>query len=239
MKRLSCVLCALAMLMPSSLALALCSLPQPCLVCAEYYRSELIIDGTLIRVDNNLYDHDPQAITSRDYTMSVEKVFRGKIKGNIRIHEENDSGRASFDWIRGRKYLLFLFYTPKDNAWELDGCGNSAPLIKANKTLVEIRLLATASGDGVIHGTVSTYETKRTPDGVHIEATGEAGHFSADTDDDGAFQIKVPAGQYAVRAALKGRFFRVDSISYDDPDKIQIHPGGCAQIQFEEFDTPR
>jgi hypothetical protein len=62
--------------------------------------------------------------------------------GSIQIHEGNDSGRATFDWVPGGKYLLFLFYVPREKSWELDGCGNSGPISGAETTLSQASFVA-------------------------------------------------------------------------------------------------
>jgi hypothetical protein len=91
------------------LARAVCSQPQPRSVCAEYSASKLVVEATLLRIDNVLYKNDPESVTGSYYTLRIDRVFRGTAGQTVRIYEENASGRASFDWKVGRKYVLFLF----------------------------------------------------------------------------------------------------------------------------------
>jgi hypothetical protein len=73
---------------------------------------------------------------------------------------------------------------------------------------------------------------------VHIEARGATGLFEAITDEKGTFQLSVPVGQYVVRAVKEGSAFEADILSYEKPQNIRIEPGGCAQIQFFQAESP-
>jgi len=167
-------------------------------------------------------------------------VLRGKAGGNIHVYEANDSGRAGFDWVSERRYLLFLFFSAGEKAWELDGCGNSNPLSEANLALSEIAAIQGSRGGGVIHGVVrgSEQEPATSIPNVRVEAQGTTGHFTATTNEKGEFQIIVPAGQYVVSASKDGKAFGKSDFSYEDPRKIQIEPGGCAQVELAEIGRP-
>jgi hypothetical protein len=225
------VLCAavIPLLAPAAPAMPVCNDPRPRLVCAEYFASQLVVEATLIQTRVLPDKHYPEAYV---YTLHVNRVLRGKIVATVSVYEGNDSGRAAFDWVRRKKYLLFLFYATDENAWTLDGCGNSGPLSHASKALAEIATIKTVHGGGVIHGVVG--ESLSTPlSGVRVEAVGKTGHYEATTNEKGEFQIDVPAGQYVVHALKSGLSFDKDDFSYEDPEHIQIEPGGCVQIQFD------
>ena len=124
----SCLICAAIFLLFASPALPFCLVPQPRLVCAEYFRSELVIKATLIQTTARHDVDDPEGISAYVYTMQVNQVLRGSATGRLQVYEENSSGRAGFTWVPGREYLLFLNYNQNDHTlWELDGCGNSGP----------------------------------------------------------------------------------------------------------------
>jgi hypothetical protein len=241
MKSLACLLCAIIMLIPAPLAVAYCRVPQPRLTCAEYFASPLVVEATLVRTHVLGDKADPLGISAYVYTMRVNNVLRGKVKGNLRIYEGNDSGRAPFDWIPGKEYLLFLFYVSQEKSWELDGCGNSWPLDTAKAALSEIETIKAAHDGGVIYGTVS-HDVLYVPiPGVHIEVQGEEVqgenvHYATATNEKGEFQMNVPAGRYSLRVVERGILFKMDGISYEDPGGIQIEPGGCVQIQFVEVE---
>jgi hypothetical protein len=49
--------------------------------------------------------------------------------------------------------------------------------------------------------------------------------------------MKVPAGQYAVRVIdEEDVIYPTAEFSYEDPQKVQIECGGCAQVQFTQVD---
>lgn len=212
--------------------MAFCSVPQPRLVCAEYFASQLVVEATLIQTRQLHSKEDPESISAFVYTLRVNRILRGNAIGTIRVYEGNDSGRATFDWVRGREYLLFLFHGTTRKSWELDGCGNSTLLSRAKAALAEIAEIKAARGGGVIHGAVSEEALSTPAPGVRIEAIGSAGHYETTTNERGEFQIDVPAGQYVVRAVKTGVAFGKADISYADPRQIRIAPGGCAQVQL-------
>lgn len=228
-------LCAAALLLPAQWAMAYCNVPQPRLVCAEYYASQLVVEATLVKI-RTLHDKDdPEGISAHVYTLSVDRVLRGKAEGRIRIYEGNDSGRATFDWVQGKRYLLFLYYASYDRALELDGCGNSGPLDESKHALSEIAAIKSAHDAGFIHGVVVGMQPSSPLAGVHLEADGSRGRFAAITDKDGKFQIKVPVGQYSIRVVEHGRHFGEAGFNYENPASARIYPGGCVQVQFGEM----
>lgn len=213
-------------------AMPFCFVPQPRLVRAEYFASQLVVEATLVQT-RALHDpDDPQGVSAYVYTLRVDRVLRGKAAATLRVHQGNDSGRATFGWVRGREYLLFLFYAPEDKSWELDGCGNSGPLSGAKMALAEIASIKASHGGGSIQGIVSEQALSTPISGVRVEAIGKTGRYEATTNEKGQFQIDVPAGQYVVNAFKSGMSFDKADISYEDPRHIRIEPGGCAQIQF-------
>jgi len=219
--------------------MAFCRVPQPRLVCAEYFASQLVVEATLVQASVLHDKDDPQGISAHVYTLGVSRVVRGNIAGTIRVYEGNDSGRATFDWAPGTKYLLFLSYMPSEKYWELDGCGNSGPLSLAETALSEIGVIQAAHDGGIIHGVVSRQALSTPIAGVHVEAQGNKGHYAATTDEKGEFHIKVPAGRYSIRAVETGLSFVTADISYEGPRRIRIEPGGCAQVQLAEAGNPR
>lgn len=236
MKSLACFLCATLMLLSARFALGFCFVPQPRLTCAEYFASQLVVEATLVQTKIIGEKGDPLGIQAHVYTLAVNKVMRGKIVGRIQVYDGNDSGRATFDWTRGKKYLLFLSYVPSENSWALDSGGNSGPLDTAKAALTEIEAVNASHDGGVIYGVVSQQALSTPIPGVHVEAKGENGNYAATTDEKGEFQMKVPAGHYSVSASQYGISFNKADISYEDPGSIQIEPGGCAQVQFAQVE---
>ena len=128
MKSPSYFLCAVVVLVCASPALPFCLVPQPRLVCAEYFRSQLVVKATLVQTATLHDKDDPDGISAYVYTLQLNQGIRGSVIGRLQVYEENSSGRAGFSWVPGREYLLFLNYSENDHTlWELDGCGNSGP----------------------------------------------------------------------------------------------------------------
>jgi len=215
-------------------AAAFCNEPQPRLVCAEFFSSPLIVEATLVQKS-----HEPGTGDELDgyvYSLHVNRTVRGEAARTIRVYEENSSGRATFDWVARRDYLLFLFpLTNKKGMWALDGCGNSGPLSKAAAALADIaKVKASTSGDAMIQGVVNgpDFAATQPSSGLRVTARSAAGLFNAVTDKDGEFRMSVPAGRYVVSVNESSLSFRPYEFSYEDPEALEIQPGGCAQVQF-------
>lgn len=238
---LGCI--AVILLLPCPL-LALCQVPQPRLVCAEYFASRVIVEATLVRTYDDESEMDKKAYPDLPppayiYSLRVNKFLRGKATQNIIVYEPNDSGRATFDWNLGTEYLLFLFpSSERKGAWALDGCGNSGPLRQATSALAEIGKVKAGGDSGVIQGLTTGKALTDAIPGIHVEAQGAKGRFTAIADGNGKFRIHVPIGQYRVRVVEPGRSFVPADLEYEVPNKINVEPGGCAQVQFVEPGPP-
>jgi hypothetical protein len=226
------LLLPIVVLLFASPAMGLCEVPQPRLVCAEYFASKVVVEASLVKV-KSVHDKDgPQGVVAYEYSLHANQVIRGHVNPIFVVHEGNDSGRATFDWKTGREYLLFLFYSDSDKAWELDGCGNSGPISGAKAILQQIAAIQASRDGGVIHGVVSQQALSTPVSNVRVEARGANGHYAATTNTKGEFEMRVPVGRYAVRATKAGFSFATADFSYENPDKVQVESGGCAQVQL-------
>jgi len=214
---------------------AACGQPQPRLVCAEYSDSKTVIEATLLNVDNVLYESDPKSVLGRYYTLKIDRVYRGTPGTTIRVYEENDSGRASFSWKVGERYLLFLFASIEklnEAVLELDGCGNSGPVARAKTALRQIDRLGDQKGSALIAGRVSDQYLDAPLQGIEVVARSGGKTYRASTDRKGDFRIPVPAGDYILVPEDPQISFRTYEMSYGDPENLRMQPGACAQVQF-------
>lgn len=213
-------------------AMGLCNVPRPRLVCAEYFASQVVVEATLVKIRSVRFKEDPEGVAAYVYTLRPNRLIRGHVTEIFQVYEGNNSGSATFDWIIGRKYLLFLFYAAAEKSWALDGCGNSGAFNSAKSALEQIAEIQTHNYSGVIHGVVSEQIPSNPFPGVRVEARGTEGLYKATTNSKGEFEIKVPAGRYTVRATKTGRSFYTADFSYENPQDLQIEPGGCVQVQL-------
>src|SRR5262249_6744902 len=77
----ACLLSLAASLTLCQEAMAVCGVPHPRLVCAEYFASPLIVEATLTQADALQDKDDPEGISAHVYTLTVTKVVRGKSTG--------------------------------------------------------------------------------------------------------------------------------------------------------------
>src|SRR5262249_53988892 len=87
--------CMLVLCLCVTSASAVCNSPQPRLVCAEFFREQVVVSARLARIR---YVEPKDAMDYHVYTMQTDRVLRGNINPTFRIYEENSSGRASFEW---------------------------------------------------------------------------------------------------------------------------------------------
>lgn len=229
------ILCGLGCALPVQ---AVCRVPQPRSVCAEYSHSTLVAEATLTKIDSrDSYDNDPAAARIHIYTLRIDRMFRGKPQSTIRIYEENSSGRASFAWKIGTEYLLFLFDPndqPDPGLFELDGCGNSGPVAGAESVVSQIQQAQNRRA-ALITGRVTGARGYPLVDpfpNVEVVARSATGTYKGETDRKGEFLIAVPAGNYVVKPVRSGLSFDPYDLSYENPDDLSMKPASCAQVQF-------
>lgn len=221
-----CALAGLAVL--AALGWSYCRVPQPRLVCAEYSHCQAVVVAKLTAVREVV--NGPDDIDGHLYTLGAHEVLRGKMGPTFQLWEENSSGRASFHWSPGTEYILFLNYDKRDHAWVLDGCGNSGPLSQAASVIAATKAAQAATGDALVAGVVSADSaTNGVPDAT-IKAIGTA--FTAKTDKEGRFQMRLPPGRYRLQAFRAGWSFTTQDITYEDPNDLTLPAGSCAQVQF-------
>jgi hypothetical protein len=219
-KTLASLALVFSLVMP---ARALCGHPGPRLLCAEYFQEDAVVIAQVVK-SRPVPNADDVDYTL--YTMNVERVLRGRISPRFRVIQGNDSGRVGFPWEKGESYLLFISYKKEYKAWALDGCSNSGPIELVAETLKSIEQLRAGGHGGTIQGLVW-------PDaGATVTARGTTGVFKATTSEEGEFEIHVPAGEYRVSVRHAGKRFEPDFLSYEDPRRLRVRNGGCAQVQF-------
>jgi hypothetical protein len=126
-----------------------------------------------------------------------------------------------------------LYPVEHSSRWSIDGCGNSGALARSGKALKVIESLKTGPDVGVIHGKILSDDgTTEDLKGIAIEIRGGDRVFRVQSDRNGEFEIKVPAGEYKARAFRKGWKIRMDALTYENPANLKLVRGGCAQVQF-------
>jgi hypothetical protein len=163
---------AVALLVFAPKGWTLCAVPQPRLLCPEYVESDAVLIAKLVNVQEAAPDgFDPGHI----YDFKLSRRLRGQVDSAFQVFEENNSGRASFDWIKGKDYLLFASYSQRARAWRIDGCGNSGPLNRSAKALAAIHSLDLSSKYGIVQGMTGTDSWSTPVPAVAVRASGKSG----------------------------------------------------------------
>ncbi len=225
----------LSVLVVPATALSLCKLPQPRHVCQEYFSESAVVVGKLrrVRLVESIHPGGPDGTY---YYMEVVERLRGRILNRFQVYEENSSGRATFAWKRGENYLLFISYSDGDHGWELDGCGNSGPMSSAKKVLDEVARIKIGKTRETIEGSIASEEPLPENVAVKIEGEGKSRTVPVENRE---FKVRVEPGTYVVTPVATGWQFPKDDFSYDDPQRVKIDKGRCAQIQFQARAAPK
>lgn len=212
-------------------AVAVCPAPHSPRVCTEFFISDATFVGTVTSshyLTRGLAGHDP----GWSYELKVTKVYRGLAAPIIRVFTENNSGR--FPLELGHEYLLFA---DKDAAqWNIDGCGNSAELSQADTVVHQIKQVLqnmnSASGGDIAGQIAKEYVGAEGVSGISVAARTTRKSYTGVTGIDGQFHIHVPAGEYSVIPESSNWIVSIYDLSYQQPDKVLIVNGGCADLQF-------
>ena len=213
-------------------AWCVCNVPQPRMVCAEYFQSQAVVVAKLVGIKSVPQKWPDHFI----YKLVTIRRLRGDVPQIFELFEGNDSGRAPFDWKLDEQYLLFL-NRPTSSTYNLpsiDGCGNSSPLAGAAVAFKKIRALSEFGDRGLISGMVGTDSWTTGVPGVAITISGNHRTFLVNTNAHGKFIKTVPVGVYQVTAMKNGINVLAEPFSYENPSHVVIHPGGCAQVQFTD-----
>jgi hypothetical protein len=213
--------------------LAFCCEPHPS-VCAQFFHSDEVFIGKVISSKIILENDKADFNGGWQYSLNVQKVFRGPVVTLMNVMTGNDSD--SFQLEKGHTYLLFAHYDSK-NYWIGDECGNNADLSENSNIEGEVKKIAEGiegAPGGEISGLVSHYPgDPSTPYmGVEITVQGLGKTYFGKTGKDGWFHIMVPIGDYSVNAKFSQETIVPFDLSYDNPKKIHVEKGGCYEIQF-------
>jgi hypothetical protein len=204
--------------------------PEPApKVCSEYFKSELVFTGTVVSVNELAPEGDSEG--GWEYRLDVLTVFRGPDQQTVEVSTENTSAR--FPLKIGASYLLFAS-RQQGRLWVYDG-GNSHVIERSSKQLQELEKLRRPGPGGWVEGRV----VSRSKDGwapvpaASLLVSSENGETrSARADARGSFHVLLASGSYRIVASSPNWLIKPFDLSYDDPDKISIQNGQCAQVLF-------
>jgi hypothetical protein len=210
---------------------SVCSQPEPTLRC-EFLNSSAVFVGTVytMREEPQRSKEDISA-EGWIYTLTVGRRFRGPSSKTIEVYTENTSARLPLDL--GKQYLLFA--SKHHGRLEIVGCGNSALLSDASKSIQELEKIKIPE-DALIEGRIGFGET---PDAeghkirMVVIISGDGGTFRAVSGSDGWFHLHVPPGKYsATIQKLRDLTATPFDMSFDNPDHFVARKGHCSGLQF-------
>jgi hypothetical protein len=230
------MLFCLAALMLSTPTFGFCFEPQPTVAC-EFLDSQAVFVGTVISTEttpsNGYFDE------GWTYELNVQKLYRGPNTKTIKVFTANNSARFPLD--NGQKYVLFV--SMEQGRLVVYGCGNSALFSRAQETIKQLDKLKIPN-DAEIEGRISfeveggTYfsrspNTSAHVNRVHVVITSHQKTYTATTDREGWFHLRVSPGAYSadVQPIAHWTIHPFD-LSIDDPDHFEARKGHCSGLQF-------
>ncbi|HUY20328.1 MAG TPA: carboxypeptidase regulatory-like domain-containing protein [Candidatus Binataceae bacterium] len=212
----------------STLASAVCPKPHPP-VCAEFFHSDAVFNGTVTSVRHRQESGESGWV----YELRVTKLFRGSAQPILQVFTEDASERFLLE--KGNSYLLFAHAFP--GGLEIDSCGNSTELGQGVHVVHDLERVLGEIKSGVSIGdlngrVVESSDTEAGVEGISLAVKDGATTYSTATDKAGRFRLHLPAGKYTVQPQTSSWLVSPYDLSYDRPDNLVIHGGGCAELQF-------
>jgi hypothetical protein len=106
-------------------------------VTSEYLHSQTVVVASVVAEKSIPEAPDGYFLEGTEYTVRVEKKFRGPALATLELFNENTSGR--FDMTVGTKYLLFVYQD--HGRLRIDNCGNSGELSKSASAFRQVEKL--------------------------------------------------------------------------------------------------
>ncbi len=211
---------SLAFLAPG--ARAVCHVPE-ITPSGEFFKSDVVFTGTVISVR-----YDDADVGGRYYLLHVERMFKGSLRKQVTVYTENSSARFPLD--KGQGYLLFA--DRNQRRLEIYGCGNSAPLSKAAKSLEILEGVLHAGPYGEIGGWLVGETDGIDVSGVQVTVQGSSKTYHAVTDKDGWFHFRAPVGRYRVDFRSGEYYLNADGLFWYDANHFFLHAGEFATLQL-------
>ncbi|MCJ9430706.1 hypothetical protein [Kordiimonas marina] len=209
--------------------------PHPRRICTEVFHNDLVLTGKVLK-ETDHYDAEGSAETIT-YRVKVLTVFKGPQQEVFDINTGWNSGAQYLDV--GKEYLLFakLRRNPDDpllNGYFIGGGDNNGLLSESAANIKQVSAVLkkhATSKTGSIRGRVYSFD-KKDMSGIKFEAFSGKQRYQAESDAEGWFEFDVLPGIYRVEPQDKHGSIQVYDLSYDDPAKVEIKAGECAEVAF-------
>jgi len=210
---------------------AFCFAPQ-LRVSDEYFVSNLVLTGTVIR-EQNIYDPaDKEYILETIYSIRVDSVYRGHPPTILKIHSENATGRYPMDL--NQQYVLFLTKDSQGH-WFVDNCGNSVQTANGSDTLEQLTQLPLRQS--FVYGEVYSYmEVDKKCEPMKLNLRSPDSTAQTTIKPDCTFQVDVPPGRYTATLLRNGSHVAANDPNYKDIYCFVVPKGGSAGISFRLAD---
>ena len=208
-------------------------------VCAEFYYSDAVFEGTVVSTRQVPEEPStPANIMGWFYTLEITKAYRGLAQRTVEIYAGNDP--TGIPLLHGHNYILF---TKKDSNGMLaaNSCGSTGEISKSTETmtflnkLMEDRKISTRGeiGGRIVAVEPGTISLSNDPaPSIRVSARAGDKTFTDITDGQGWFHISVPAGKYKVAAESTTWTVTPYTLSYTKPDNVTVENAGCADLEF-------
>src|SRR5262245_1845839 len=200
-----------------------CSCPMSGPQCQSVFQTDAIFAGTLRNI-SPLPEDDlpppPPGSMRIPRTLSVDfadvQMFRGGPTAVISVLTPGSGPACGYQFKQGERYLVYAS-RQRDGKQLVTGiCSRTRLLADAAEDLRFLQTLSNPSREGArVYGTINHGERDLASGegrdygpvaGVFVSVLGQAGNFSASTDEHGRFEAIVPPGKYEVTAHPPAQF---------------------------------
>lgn len=207
MKRL---LFAVSLLFLSLTAVNACSCGGYPSVCESYQEARAVFSGTVRTVENKTVKDDEgrEFIGGQNALVTVEKVFKGKVAGELPFRSYGSSCDPVYK--EGQRWLFYAYFNEKEKVWAIRACDRSTLLEGANDDLLYLNALPKSAETTRISGRVEHFESDPEKGfslvkhiiGAKVTIIGPK-NYEAFTDANGVFEIYgAPPGLYEIKAEI-------------------------------------
>jgi hypothetical protein len=210
-----------------------CSCVRNISTCQRYASSAVIFIGKAVEVKQEPRG-DNSAFNVESTVFEVEEMFLGQKKERITVR--NKSGfSCDTEFERGETYVIFAGGDEKEG-YGTGVCSGNTPIADAAEILDDLRALPKPGTGGRLFGRASESLKKRVEESIPLpgvkikvqEVGGKRKIYNAVTDEDGNYELIVPAGRYRIVPAIPA----YAAFGYINADAFTVRDRGCVEESF-------
>jgi hypothetical protein len=205
--------------------------------CQAAWTTQDVFVGRVLSIAD-VEHRDDAPLVSRLVRVHATEMFLGRVTGEIELGTGRGGGDCGFSFAVGETYLIYAHRNSTTGRLSTGICTRTALVARAGEDLDYLRGLKTSSSTlGRITGRArfqrvqpnGSTETTATPfANVRVLVEGLGKRYEARTDANGEYELRVPVGEFSVRAEVPAGQYAVPWW----PNVTIRDPRGCAEVDI-------